>query len=453
MSVSESDLVARVREDFPRLRDDLAALIGIPSVAFPGYPPEPVHEAADKVEALLRDAGVADIERLDLPDTSPAIIGRVHVDDALPTVLLYCHYDVVPADDVEAWRTPPFEATEVDGAIFGRGASDSKSNLLAHIGALRAFRGSLPVNLLVVFEGQEEAGSAFDFYPLDHPDVFACDAMVIADVGNIRPGDPTLTVALRGSAAVTVAVSTLESPKHSGQFGAAAPDALVVLIHALASLHDEHGDVAVPGLRREEWTGAGYSDDEFRALAQVLPGVPLQGTGSLGSRIWSGPAITVTGIDVPSVDKAVNAVAATARARLDVRVSPWQSAAEAQAAVVAHLEAQHPFGVSLTVVAGDIGDGVSVPTGGPIYRLAEGALADAYGTPPSTNAVGGSIPIVSALARAVPDAEVLLFGTSDGFSAIHAPNERVLIDEFERTVVAETLLLARLGHAAPGSLR
>ena len=445
MAIDESTLIARIREGMPALIEDLKRLIAIPSVAFPGFPEQPVLDAADAVEALLREAGVADIERVDLPDTAPALIGRVRVDDALPTVLLYCHYDVVPEGDAAAWRTPAFEAVEADGAIFGRGAADSKSNLLAHIGAIRAFDGELPVNLTIVFEGQEEAGSAFDFYPLEHPEPFACDAMVIADVGNIRPGEPTMTIALRGSAAVTVEVETLTDPKHSGQFGGAAPDALLVLVQALATLHDENGDLAVEGLLREEWDGAGYSEEEFRDLAGILPGVPLQGTGTLGSRIWSGAAITVTGIDAPDVEHAVNAVAATARARLDVRVSPWQSAAEAQAAVIRHLEALRPFGVPVRAVAGDIGDGVSVPSGGDAYRTAEGALADAYGATPAVAALGGSIPILSRPPPAAPPAEVLLFGTADAFSAIHAPNERVIVDEFERTVIAEALFLARLG--------
>lgn len=446
MANHEAELVARVREGMPQLRADLERLIAIPSVAFPGFPEAPVLAAADEVEQLLRQVGVENVSRLNLPNTAPAVIGRAHVDDALPTVLLYCHYDVVPAGDEGDWETPPFTAHEMDGAIYGRGSADSKSNLLAHIGALRVFKGSFPVNLLVVFEGQEEAGSAFDIYPLEHPEEFASDVMVIADVGNIRPGEPTLVTALRGSAAVTVEVETLAGPKHSGQFGGAAPDALLVLVQALATLHDERGDVAVDGLSREPWEGAGYSEEEFRNLAEILPGVPIQGTGTLGSRIWSGAAITVTGIDVPDVEHAVNAVAAKARARLDVRVSPFQSAAEAQAAVIRHLESLKPFGVPLTVRAGDIGDGVSVPVGGPAYRIAEGALADAFEAKPGNAALGGSIPIVSALHRAVPSAEVLLFGTADGFSAIHAPNERVVIDEFERIVLAETLFLARLGE-------
>jgi acetylornithine deacetylase/succinyl-diaminopimelate desuccinylase-like protein len=143
-----------------------------------------------------------------------------------------------------------------------------------------------------VIEGMEEVGSAFSSYPPTHPELFTANAMVIGDMGSVRPGVPTLTVALRGMAMITVEVRTLAGPKHSGQFGGAAPDALVALLHALASLHDERGDVTVRGLRREEWTGASYSDDEFRELAEIEPGVPFFGTGGLGERVWSGPAVT-----------------------------------------------------------------------------------------------------------------------------------------------------------------
>ncbi len=168
--------------------------------------------------------------------------------------------------------------------------------------------------------------------------------MVIMDMGSVRPGVPTLTSALRGMAVVTIAVRTLAGPKHSGQYGGAAPDALIVLLHALASMHDAKGDVAVPGLKREPWKGYSYDDAEFRELAEIAPGLPFVGTGGLGERLWSGPAITVTGIDAPSVDKAVNAVQPFARATLNVRVHPEQDAAEAQQAVVKYLQGPAPDG-------------------------------------------------------------------------------------------------------------
>jgi acetylornithine deacetylase/succinyl-diaminopimelate desuccinylase-like protein len=361
---------------------------------------------------------------------------------------LYSHYDVVLVGDESKWLSPPFEATERDGAIYGRGAADTKSNILMHVGALRAWDGKPPVGIKVVIEGQEEVGSAFSTFPPSRPDPFAADAMVIGDMGSVRPGVPTLTIALRGVALITIEVRTLAGPKHSGQFGGAAPDALIVLLHALAALNDERGNVAVPGLRREEWSGASYSDQEFRELAEIDPVVPFFGTGGLGERIWSGPAVTVTGIDVLPVDRAVNAVVPYARAKVSLRVHPEQDPLEAQAALIGFLEGLRPFGVPLTVHAAGTGQGFAAATSGPAYEAASAALASAWGSEPVSIASGGSIPLVSALQEAVPDAEMLLIGTTDGFANIHAPNERVLLDEFEKAVAAEAEFFGRFGEAA-----
>ncbi len=425
-----------VQKLMPELKKDLARLIEIPSVAFPGFPEEPVKKCHDVVVDMLRGAGVKKIEALKLPDIPPVIIADMPAPKGAPTVLLYSHYDVVPMGEESAWETPCFEAVEKDGAIFGRGTADAKGNLMALIGAIRAWGGKPPVGIRFVIEGQEEFGSPFAVYPAKHPDLFKVDAMVIADMGNVRPGEPTLTVSLRGSAAVTLEVRTLSGPKHSGSYGGAAPDALLVLMHALASLHDDKGDVAVRGLKREEWKGASYTEEEFRELAEVEPGLPFIGTGGLGDRVWSGPAITITGVDAPSVAKAMNAVNAYAAAKLNIRVHPGQSVAEAQAAVMTHLKAMRPFGVPLKVTAGDAGQGFAAKDVGPAYEAARVALKTAWGKKTSTMAGGGSIPLVSSLQEAVPEAEILLFGCSDGYANIHAPNERVLVDELEKATWA-----------------
>src|SRR5262245_42726535 len=281
-TASDRSIAGTVRLQMPRLKSDLARLVAIPSISAPNHPEEthgPLREAYDEVAMLFHDAGVTILDPLELPHTAPVLVGEIPAPEGAPTVLLYSHYDVVPVGDESKWQSPPFEATELDGAIYGRGAADTKSNILMHVGALRAWEGRPPVGIKVVIEGMEEVGSAFSTYPPTHPELFAADAMVIGDMGSVRPGVPTLTVALRGMAMITVEARTLVGPKHSGQFGGAAPDALVALLHALATLHDEHGDVAVRGLRREEWTGASYSDEEFRELAEIEPGVPFFGTG------------------------------------------------------------------------------------------------------------------------------------------------------------------------------
>jgi acetylornithine deacetylase/succinyl-diaminopimelate desuccinylase-like protein len=434
----------------PQLKADLARLVEIPSVSVPGRVDDPLLAAHELVARLFADAGV-EVGRLDLPDTAPVVVGRVAPPPGAPTVLLYSHYDVVSAGDESQWDSPPFEPTERDGAIYGRGAADSKSNILMHVGALRAWNGKPPVGIKICIEGYEEIGSgALPGYPAADPDLFRADALVIGDMGSLSPGVPTLTTALRGTGNVVVEVRTLESAKHSGQYGGAAPDALLALVRAIASLHDEHGNVAVAGLRRNEWEGREQSEAEFRELGTVRAGMPLIGTGGLGSRIWSGPAITVIGVDVPSVDGAVNAVSPYARAVLNVRVHPAQDAAEAQAAVIEHLRDVRPFGIELDVQGGPTGEGFSAATSGPAYEAARATWAEAWGGEVMMAGSGGSIPIVSALAGALPEAEALLVGTTDGYANIHGPNERVLLDEFEKAVAAETGLFGRFAAAVKG---
>ena len=261
-----------------------------------------------------------------------------------------------------------------------------------------------------------------------------------------RPGIPTLTVGLRGMANVIVEVRTLQSAKHSGQYGGAAPDALLALMRGLASLHDDVGNVAVAGLLRTEWTGGGPDEAEFRQLAEALDDAPLIGTGTLGSRVWSGPAITVIGIDVPSVAGALNAVSPYARAKLNVRVHPEQDPVEAQAAVAEHLRNAMPFGIALTVHEEATGSGFAARTSSPAYTAASEAWSQAWGAETLLAGAGGSIPLVASLAEAAPNADILLVGATDGYSNIHGPNERVLIDEFAKTTLAEADLLGRLAE-------
>jgi acetylornithine deacetylase/succinyl-diaminopimelate desuccinylase-like protein len=436
----------------PQLLDELAGLVAVPSVSALGFPAETrpaLLEAYEEVSRLFRGAGVTILEPLELPDTAPVMLGEIPAPAGAPTVLLYSHYDVVPVGDEEKWESPPFEATRRDGAIFGRGAADTKSNILMHVAAIRAWSGKPPVGIKVVIEGQEEVGGgAFSTFPAIRPELFQADAMVIGDMGSVRPGVPTLTVALRGMMAVTVEARTLAGPKHSGQFGGAAPDAMLALLRALASLHDDDGNVAVEGLRREPWTGASYTDDEFRLLSEARPDVPFLGTGSLGERIWSGPALTVTGLDALPVDAAVNAVVPYARAKVSGRIHPEQDPLEAQAALVRHFERLRPYGVSLEVHTAETGSGFAADTTGPAYAAAREALGRAWGGETVSIATGGSIPLVNHLQQAAPQAEMLLFGTTDGFANIHAPNERVLIDELESALLAEADFFALFAESS-----
>ncbi|MEV5408081.1 M20/M25/M40 family metallo-hydrolase [Thermopolyspora sp. NPDC052614] len=440
-----------VAAGMPQAVEDLKRLVAIPSVAFPGHPAEPVLAAAEAVEELLRSAGLPHVRRFPIEGSFPAVYGEAPAPPGAPTVLLYAHYDVQPAGDPALWRTPPFEPTLIDGGLHGRGAADDKSGVIAHVAALRAFQGRFPVGVKVLIEGQEEyAGGHLEAFIEANPELARADAFVVADTGNPRVGDPAVTTSLRGFGAFTIEVRTLKEAVHSGQFGGAAPDALAALLRMLASLHDDNGDIRVPGLPRGAFLGAGPSEEEFRATAGVLDGVSLVGSGSIADRLWSSYAITVTGIDAPSVANAVNAVQPVARARVTVRVPPAGDPKKAIDDVIDHLRRVTPWGAKASVDDVVLGSGFLAIPGGSARTALNHAMERAYGRPPRDIGAGGGIPLVATLTRLFPAAEVLLFGAEDDGAAIHAPNERVNLEELRRTATSEALFLAEYGTAASG---
>ncbi|MEV4804943.1 dipeptidase [Nonomuraea sp. NPDC049421] len=429
----------------PQAVEELRRLAAIPSVAFPGHPQEPVFAAAKMTEELLRSTGLPRVQQVPVEGSFPAVYGEAPAPPGMPTVLLYAHYDVQPAGDPAAWRTPPFEPTLIDGRLYGRGTADDKSGVISHVTALRAFQGNFPVGIKVIIEGQEEyAGDRLEAFVERNPELLRADTIVVADTGNPRVADPAVTTSLRGMAAFTIEVRTLREPVHSGSFGGAAPDALAALMRMLTALHDENGDVRVPGLPRGSFLGQGPSEEEFRRTAGVLDGVSLVGSGSLADRLWSSYAITVTGLDVPTVSGAINAVQPVARARVTVRVPPASDPKTAIDAVADFLRQVAPWGVQVSFGDHTVGAGFQADSGGKARSALNRAMERAFGRPPRDVGAGGSIPLVSTLLKQFPAAEILLFGAEDEEAAIHAPNERVDLEELRRVATTEALFLHEL---------
>lgn len=447
--VTPDEIEDAVAAGLPQAVEDLKRLVAIPSVAFPGYPEEPVRAAAALTEGLLRSIGLPHVRQIPVEGSFPLVYAEAPAPPGAPTVLLYAHYDVQPAGDPALWRTPAFEPTEINGSVYGRGAADDKSGVISHVAALRVFQGRFPVGVKVIVEGQEEyAGERLEAFIEKNPELVRADAIIVADTGNPRVGDPAVTTSLRGMGAFTVEVRTLKEALHSGSFGGAAPDALAALIRMLAALHDDHGDIRVPGLPRGAFLGSGPSEEEFRTTAGVLDGVSLVGSGSPADRLWASYAITVTGMDVPSVAGAINAVQAIARARVTVRVPPAGDPKTTVEAVVGFLRQVAPWGVRLRFTDYVLGAGYLADSGGAARTALNRAMERAFGRPPRDVGAGGSIPLVSTLVRQFPAASILLFGAEDDDAAIHAPNERVNVEELRRTATAEALFLHEYGSTA-----
>src|SRR3979490_518395 len=238
-----SDLVERVREVLPSVRRDLEDLVRIESVWADPDRRDEVHRSAQAVADLLSQAGFGDV-RIVSEGGPPAVIARHPAPAGAPTVLLYAHHDVQPEGDLDQWASPPFEPTERNGRLYGRGSADDKAGVATHLAAFRAHGGQPPVGVTVFVEGEEESGSpSLGRLLAAHRDALAADVIVIADSDNWSTDIPALTVTLRGLVDCVVEVATLDHGLHSGIWGGGVPDALTVLVRLLVSLPDEGGQL------------------------------------------------------------------------------------------------------------------------------------------------------------------------------------------------------------------
>jgi acetylornithine deacetylase/succinyl-diaminopimelate desuccinylase-like protein len=440
-----SDLVERVREVLPSVRRDLEDLVRIESVwADPVRRPQVVR-SAEAVAKLLSEAGFGDV-RIVSEGGAPAVIARHPAPPGAPTVLLYAHHDVQPEGDPTQWASPPFEPTERDGRLYGRGSADDKAGIATHLAAFRAHGGVSPVGVTVFVEGEEESGSpSLSRLLAAHRDLLASDVIVIADSDNWSTDVPSLTVSLRGLADCVVEVATLDHGLHSGLWGGVAPDALSVLVRLLAGLHDDDGNVAVAGLHEGPAADVDYSPERVREEAGLLDGVSEIGSGSVAQRLWAKPAITVIGIDTTPIDKSSNTLIPRARAKVSMRVAPGGDAREHLAALTRHLQQHAPWGAQVTVTPGDIGQPYAIDASGPVYDAARAAFRQAWGNEPVDTGVGGSIPFIAEFAAAFPSAKILVTGVEDPQTQAHSINESLHLGVLERAATAEALLLQNLG--------
>jgi acetylornithine deacetylase/succinyl-diaminopimelate desuccinylase-like protein len=441
------DVRSRVQELLPGLRRDLEDLVRIESVSADPSRAGEVRRSAEAVAELLRAEGFAGIDIVNANGGAPAVIAHKPGPEGAPTVLLYAHHDVQPENDPADWDSPPFEPTERGDRLYGRGAADDKAGIVAHLGALRVHGDDLPVGVTMFVEGEEEIGSPTLLALLEeHHERLAADVIVIADSGNWDIGEPALTTSLRGLVRADIEVRTLSHAVHSGMWGGLVPDALITLSRLIATLHDDAGNVAVAGLHSGPAADVEYPEERLRAESGALPGVGWIGEGSTVERLWTKPALSITGLDAPKVDGASNTLVPSARAKISMRIAPGDTTENAAARLRAHLEERVPWGAELTFTVVDTGEATQIDATGPAYDAAREAFTEAWdGTAPVDMGVGGSIPFIAEFLDAFPEASVLVTGVEDPDTRAHGANEGLHLAEFERVVVAEALLLQKLG--------
>ena len=448
------ELRARLEQEMPRLRRDLEELVRIESVSADPERASEVQRSAEAVAELFRAEGLQDVQIVSAESDgrAPAVLARKPAPAGAPTVLLYAHHDVQPENDHADWDSPPFEPTERDGRLYGRGAADDKAGIIAHLAALRVLADDLGVGVTMFVEGEEEVGS--DTLPdllRQHRDFLAADVIVIADSGNWDIGVPALTTSLRGLVRVDVGVRTLTHAVHSGMWGGLVPDALMALSRLLTSLYDDQGNVAVEGLHAGPAADVEYPEDRLRAESGIAPGVDWIGSGPVVERLWTRPSITVTGLDAPKVDGASNTLVPFARAKLSVRIAPGDTTANAVECLRRHVDEHVPWGAQTEFTVVDTGEATAIEADGPAYEVARSAFTDAWdGTAPVDMGVGGSIPFIAEFLESFPEASVLVTGVEDPDTRAHGANEGLHLAEFERVCLAEALLLDRLAGLETG---
>jgi len=445
-----SDAAAAVRANVPEYQRLLADLVAIPGISASAFPANEVRRSANAVAKTLRDHGLTGVRILETAG-HPAVYGEMIVASSLPTILIYGHHDVQPAGPEERWISPPFEAVVRDGRMFGRGTSDDKGGFLAYLAAIRACTetSSLPCNVKLLIEGEEEIGSPNLGALLDeHRALFACDFIVLCDTPNFDTGIPSLTYRLRGNCIVDVEVRCLARPVHSGQAGGLAPDAVMILCAILASLQN-----GIPGLdervhiddaQRDAMRALPFNEDRFKRDFGFLDGVRMTQETPSWEAIWARPSMTITAIESVPIAGAANQIADAARARLSLRTVRDLGTIEAGEILAAAIRSRAPLGVHVTTTIAGGPSWWEADPSHPIFTAARRALAKGFGAEPVMAGSGGSIGFVKPFADLARDVPPLLTGVQDPHSNAHSENESLHLGDWEKAMVSAVYLFHEL---------
>jgi acetylornithine deacetylase/succinyl-diaminopimelate desuccinylase-like protein len=450
------DVLAYIASHLDRYRSELYDFLRIPSISAKSEHDDDTRRAADWLSGRLKDAGLAS-ELVETPGHPLVLAQWRDAGPDAPTVLIYGHYDVQPTEPLDQWTSPPFEPTERDGRIYARGSADDKGQLYMHVKALEAHlatNGALPVNVVVLAEGEEEVGSP-NLVPFveTHTDLLACDVVLISDTGMYAPGLPSLLFSLRGLAYFEIHVQGARSDLHSGEYGGAIRNPGNALAAILASLQDEDGRVAISGFyddvvewdadTRKQVSELPHSDEQFAAELGLDELFGEKGFGTL-ERIWARPSCDVNGMLCGYTGQGAKTVLPNhAMAKVSFRLVPDQTPGRVRELLQAHLDSVAPTGVTVSLKELHGGRPWKASVSGPAFEAAGEALEEAFGTAPVPMGGGGSIPIVVDFEEQL-GAPALLVGFSLPGCNLHAPDEWLPVDNFEKGIGALALLYEKL---------
>lgn len=442
------------KQNEQRFLDELFELLRIPSVSADSKFAADVRKCAELVKKRLLDAG-ADTAEICETAGHPIVYAEKIVDKKLPTVLVYGHYDVQPADPYELWDTPPFEPTikktaiHPKGAIFARGACDDKGQMYMHVKAFEGMlnTGTLPCNVKFVIEGEEEAGSvSLPKFVKDNAKKLACDVVLISDTSIISNTVPSITIGLRGLSYVEVEVTAANRDLHSGVYGGAVANPINVLCEMIASLHDKDGRVTLPGFyddvvkytakQRAAINSRPFDIDAYKKELGIDDIRGEKGYTTI-ERTGIRPTLDCNGIwGGYTGEGAKTVLPSKAFAKISMRLVPNQNHEEITKLFEKHFKSIAPKSVKVVVRPHHGGESYLTSTDGIAYQAAAQAMESTYGKTPIPTLEGGSIPIV-ALFKKVLKKDVLLMGFGLDTDALHSPNENYGLENFYKGI--ETL--------------
>jgi acetylornithine deacetylase/succinyl-diaminopimelate desuccinylase-like protein len=456
--MSELALSAYVARERARIVDTLFDWLRIPSISADPARSADVEASAAFCAARMRDAGLEDVMVLATGGGPAVTASWLHAGDGAPTVLVYGHHDVQPVDPLEEWTSPPFEPTVVEGECLARGAIDDKGQVLYQVEAARGLLetfGSLPVNLKFLVEGEEEVGSPHLESLLERESArLACDLVVVSDTGMISPEVPSITIGMRGLVAFDVALRTAEVDLHSGMWGGTVPNAVLVAARIAAALHDEHGRVTLPGFyadvreladtEKASLAELPFDEASFMSDAGGVRSLPGEEGFSPYERTGVRPTAELVGLHGGYGGPGIKTIVpAAAGFKVAFRLVPDQRPESVAAAFSEWLAGQVPDGVAYEVTPQGAVAPVLTPADHPAMAALVRAIEAVWGRPPLLTRSGGSGP-EEALSR-VLDAPLLFLGVGLPGDRIHAPNERLVMDQFWKGLLAAGELLLGLG--------
>jgi acetylornithine deacetylase/succinyl-diaminopimelate desuccinylase-like protein len=458
-------VASHCEQHFDEHLEDLRTLVRIPSVSFDGFPAAEVRRSAEAVAALMRKRGLENVEILEVPGAHPYVYGDWLKAPGKPTLLLYAHHDVQPPGREELWKTPPFEPTVKRGPggdrLYARGSADDKAGVVVHTAAISSYLqtlGSLPVNVKMVIEGEEEIGSShLGQFLKTYRRKLDADVLVLTDTTNFDCGVPALTVALRGLVGVEVEVRALTKAVHSGMWGGPLPDPAMALSKMLATLVDAEGKIAVPGIREmvrkltpeeeRRLRAIPYNEGDFREQSGLIPGARILHEGpSPAVQVFRFPSLTVNAIQASSRKQAGNIINDAAWAKVTIRTVPDMDPRRVAELLQKQLREVAPWGVEVTFKLEACSGPWSIDPQGPAFDAAEAAMLKGYGKPPLKIGCGGSIPFVEPFAEALGGAPALLIGVEDPHTNAHGENESLLISDLRKACVSQVHLFAELAE-------